>query len=95
MKRIFFLSAATLGLTLLMSCSKSDPVVATSTCQLASEKADAYSKAVTAYGQSQTPANCKAFVDAANAFINAAASCPTITAAQIQAAKAGINSTKC
>jgi hypothetical protein len=95
MKRILFLSAATLGLTLLMSCSSTTTAVVASTCQLAADKADAFSKAVTAYTTTPNATTCKAFVDAANAYINAAASCSTVTAAQLQAAKDGINSTKC
>ncbi|RYF64836.1 MAG: hypothetical protein EOO39_25945 [Cytophagaceae bacterium] len=83
------------GVSLLVGCKKSDTVVAADTCQLAGTRAQAYSDAITAYVKSQSPANCNAVKTTANAYIDAAAGCTTVTKAQLDAARASISDLKC
>ncbi|MBO0935476.1 hypothetical protein J2I47_02840 [Fibrella sp. HMF5335] len=79
----------------LFGCKKSDSVAAVDSCQLAGTRAQAYSDAIVAYSKAQTPANCTAVKTTANAYLDAAAGCTTVTQAQITAARASVNDLKC
>jgi hypothetical protein len=96
MKRVLLMSVASLGLMLAMSCKKEEEtVVGPAACQLAADRVAAYERAVTNYAASQTPANCKAFVDAANSFLDAAKNCSTVSAQDVKEARDAIAAVKC
>ena len=83
------------GMALLLSCKKDDDTVSPDGCQLASTRAQAFQKAVTDYTNSSTPANCRAYKTAANAYLDAAASCVSIPKADLDAARKTVADTMC
>lgn len=82
------------GLAAGFGCKK-DNDATPDTCGQVSARAQTYSNAVSAYSTSPTKANCEAVRTTANSYLDAAANCPTVTQADITAARASVNALVC
>jgi hypothetical protein len=81
---LFFVASA-------VACSKSDPAPVTNDCAAITKK---FGDAASLYITNPTTANCKAYVAAANEYLNKASSCG-VSAADITSARNSLNGTTC
>lgn len=95
MKSHSFSLCLLLCMALVFSCKKSADTVSPDGCQVAGTRAQAFSDALKAYTTAQTPANCQAYKTAATSFINAAASCTTVSKADLDDARKELADLKC
>jgi hypothetical protein len=73
------------------ACSKSDPVPVAADCQAIVKK---FGDAAVLYATTPNSANCKAYVAAANEYLNKASTCG-VGAADITSARNSLNGTIC
>jgi hypothetical protein len=92
MKKFIYLLAFTVLLG--FSCS-SDPVGTASACADLPSLAKAYSDAETAYSASATTANCNAYKNAGNKYLDALKKCSTSSQTIITSTQATIDNLSC
>ena len=84
MKKHSLIVSFALLIGLSISCKKNDPGAACTEANL-NAKVDGYLAAVTTYGNSPTPANCKAVLVSYDNYLTVAQNCSYVSKAQIDA----------